>query len=392
MHVSQHAILRIIQDGVFSLDKFKLVRSLEMLTGLCGFEGNEAIICDWLRPSTIAHIFEIVGVKDIMMCVYTLECLYQISEMGDTACDLIAESPRAIQQLVSMATLEAVSFGPAGLAGMKVVEYQPQFQGGQMPPPQHIQQVPHPAQFQPRPVPQQAPMTVRQVIQNNLALQQVQQMQRDQHHPQVPPSPSSSAPTGPPTPSQMPNGTKMDRRTGNLPVRPIAPSTSGDSQIEQLTENWIKQNCVFEPTMSTPRGELYAAYVDDLRNIHHSMSSSLATFSGVIKNLYPDMTFKMAQPGGDLQNNGLMIVAQGIRLVRPHRLAPTASQSATEQHPLMRKMLSTEKTEEENGMVNGHVEAETKKEEEVEATTEARQNSKVVSGDLRFGRREKVFL
>lgn len=48
-----------------------------------------------------------------------------MSEMGDVACDIMVQTPRCIQQLVSMATLEAVSFGPAGLAGMKVVEYQP---------------------------------------------------------------------------------------------------------------------------------------------------------------------------------------------------------------------------------------------------------------------------
>ncbi|CAA86663.1 SWI/SNF chromatin remodeling complex subunit swsn-7 [Caenorhabditis elegans] len=376
VYISQHAILRIITDGIFSLDKFKLVRSLEILTGLCGFEGNEAIICDWLNSATIAHIFEVVGVKDIMMCVYTLECLYQISEMGDTACDLISESPKAIQQLVSMATLEAVSFGPAGLAGMKVVEYQPSFTQGsnQQQNPHHSQgghqlghsnvrmgglnHNQHHQQIGPPGAPGAAPMTVRQVIQNNLALQQVQRenLNREQYstqssqphppHTNVPPSPSILAHHSSGLVQQ--NGMKFDRRTGNLPVRPIAPSTnSGESQLEQLTEKWIRQNCVFEPAMSTPRGELYAAYVDDLRNLYHSMSGSLAMFSGVMKNLYPDVNFRMAQ-------NGIMIVAQGIRLIRPHRLAPAASQSASESHPLMKKMLTSEPKEENGVLINGH--------------------------------------
>ena len=51
--------------------------------------------------------------------------------MGDVACTMLAASPRAVHQLVSMATIEAVSFGTAGLAGMKVVEYQQPLQPGQ---------------------------------------------------------------------------------------------------------------------------------------------------------------------------------------------------------------------------------------------------------------------
>ncbi|CAP32258.1 Protein CBR-SWSN-7 [Caenorhabditis briggsae] len=371
VYVSQHAILRIINECIFSPDKLKLIRAMEILTGLCSFEGNETIICDWLKPEIIAHIYEIVGVKDIMMCVYVLECLYQISEMGDTACDMLSESAKSIQQLVSMATLEAVSFGPAGLAGMKVVEYQPNFghpapsQQQQHPQQQQVQhhqyaqrmvpgpshqhhQTPHQA---PHPAQQQPPMTVRQVIQNNLALQQAQQ----QMNPQIAPAPHPANSHY----SHPPNG-KFDRRTGTLPVKPIAPSNanSGEGQLELLTEKWIKQNCVFEPAMSTARGELYAAYVDDLRTYHHSMSGSLAMFSGVMKNLYPDVNFRMAQ-------NGVMIVAQGIRLVRPHRLAPAGSAQAAplDQNPLMRKMLTEPSSSSEalqaepaaNGvMVNGH--------------------------------------
>ncbi|KAF1765189.1 hypothetical protein GCK72_005141 [Caenorhabditis remanei] len=411
VYISQHAILRIITDGIFSMDKFKLIRSLEILTGLCGFEGNESIICDWLKPETIAHIFEIVGVKDIMMCVYTLECLYQISEMGDAACDMLSESAKAIQQLVSMATLEAVSFGPAGLAGMKVVEYQPNFQQPAAHPQQaQIHQVPHPqmnqqyggghhpnARMQPgpshnhhpqhnhhqqmshqgTPAAQAPPMTVRQVIQNNLALQQVQreQMNREQHsqHHSQGGYPQS-------------NGLRFDRRSGNITVRPIAPSaTPGDSQLEQLTERWIKQNCVFEPAMSTARGELYAAYVDDLRNLYHSMSGSLAMFSGVMKNLYPDVNFRMAP-------NGVMIVAQGIRLVRPHRLAPAGSSQTpmptpqVDSNPLMRKMLMSEpEPPVENGvLVNGHAT------ESTEPVEQSKQSTKITIEQNKEEKKEKT--
>ncbi|CAB3405424.1 unnamed protein product [Caenorhabditis bovis] len=266
VHIADHAILRLVNDGIFSSDKFKIIRSLEILTGLAAFEGNEATICEWLNSKTINHIFEIIGIKDIMMCVYTLECLYQISEMGDTACDIIADAPCAIQQLVTMATMEAVSFGPGGLSGMKT----------------------------------------------NIRL------------------------------------------GATIPVQPIVPSANtGESQLEQLTEKWIRANCVFEPTMSTPRGELYAVYVDDLRNQYHSLSGSLAMFSGVMKNIYPGVNFRMAE-------NGIMIVAQGIRLVRPHRLAPAASKmndlnEKEETHPLMKKMLSKKDPPMTNG-INGHAE------------------------------------
>lgn len=99
----------------------------------------------------------------------------------------------------------------------------------------------------------------------------------------------------------------------------MLPSSSGsENKVDQLTEQWIRQNCLLDPTAVTPRGELYAAYVDDLRNQYHSLSGSLAMFSNVMKSIFPELTFKMA-------DNGLMMVAQGIRLVKPHRLAPAAS-------------------------------------------------------------------
>ncbi|KAK5969237.1 Arid/bright DNA binding domain-containing protein, partial [Trichostrongylus colubriformis] len=77
VYSSDHALLRIVKEGIFSVDKFKLIRSMEILTALSSFEGNESIICDFLDSKMFEHIFNVICIKDIMMCVYTLECLYQ---------------------------------------------------------------------------------------------------------------------------------------------------------------------------------------------------------------------------------------------------------------------------------------------------------------------------
>ncbi|KHJ85376.1 zinc finger, C2H2 type, partial [Oesophagostomum dentatum] len=262
---------------------------MEILTALCSFEGNEATICDFLDRKIFEHIFNIVCIKDIMMCVYTLECLYQISEMGDVACQLLAELPRAITQLVSMATLEAVSFGPAGLAGMKVVEYQPT----------HLARVLYTGSTQIAGPPQQ----MRHLVQQQHMQHPNMHMQQPAHH--MPPLPQTPRTHFAPAPQVA----------GMVPA---VSSSGGESKVDQLTEQWIRQNCVLDRTAVTPRGELYAAYVDDLRNQYHSLSGSLAMFSNVMKTIFPELMFKMA-------DNGLMMVAQGIRLVKPHRLAPAAS-------------------------------------------------------------------
>ncbi|KAK6735847.1 hypothetical protein RB195_018851 [Necator americanus] len=313
IHCADHALLRIIRKGIFSTDKFKLIRSLEILTALCSFEGNEATICDFLDKKIFEHIFDIVCIKDIMMCVYTLECLYQISEMGDVACQLLAELPRAITQLVSMATLEAVSFGPAGLAGMKVVEYQPTH----LIQPHVVQQ--HHGQLtiqhhQAQQVQQQSRVLYSGSAQIAAAPQQMRHLMQQQHvqHTNV------HVPHPPQHGSLLPQTSRTHFSPAPNVTAGTQSSSAGENKVDQLTEQWIRQNCILDHSAVTPRGELYAAYVDDLRNQYHSLSGSLAMFSNVMKSIFPELVFKMA-------DNGLMMVAQGIRLVKPHRLAPAAS-------------------------------------------------------------------
>lgn len=58
--------------------RIQVIRCMEILTGLASFEGNEEIICEFLSNRLIERIFDITGIKDIMMCVYALECIYQV--------------------------------------------------------------------------------------------------------------------------------------------------------------------------------------------------------------------------------------------------------------------------------------------------------------------------
>ena len=51
---------------------------MELLGGLASNELNEAVLVDFLSVKLLHRLMDLIGVKDIMMCVYTLECLYQV--------------------------------------------------------------------------------------------------------------------------------------------------------------------------------------------------------------------------------------------------------------------------------------------------------------------------
>ncbi|GMT14924.1 hypothetical protein PFISCL1PPCAC_28753, partial [Pristionchus fissidentatus] len=302
-----HSLLRTIHTGIYSNDKFKLIRSLELLAGLCGAEENEDILCQFVSRDLLSKIFSYLLVKDIMLCVYTLECIYQISEMGGLACDILCEVSHSLSMLLSLSSVEAVSFGTTGLAGMKVVEYHPP---GSLPP--SSQGVPPPGGMvvHPHPMVGMAPPPLGAHFPPH---------GHPVHHPclipnqQVPVGQHMPAPPPPPPHQPVISTARIAAPTVHVPQSALtSPAKQGETKIEHLTSQWIRQSCQKEEGASTSRGDLYAAYVDDMRNVHHSLSGSLQMFTNMIKTIFPDADFKLPE-------GGTVMVAHGLRLVKPHK-------------------------------------------------------------------------
>lgn len=57
-----------------------------------------------------------------MLLIYTLECLYSLSSLGERSCNLIVNNHGVVDTLVSLVTVEGKSYGPKACIGMKLVE------------------------------------------------------------------------------------------------------------------------------------------------------------------------------------------------------------------------------------------------------------------------------
>uniref|UniRef100_A0A915NCL8 ARID domain-containing protein n=1 Tax=Meloidogyne javanica TaxID=6303 RepID=A0A915NCL8_MELJA len=117
------AFFKSIQNGLNSNDRFEILRFIEIIGGLCQTTLNEPILCDFLdKTNFFPRIFTLLTLKDILICIISLETILQLSELGRNACELISGCNKSVEQLVGMLTTDAASFGQAGLSGIKVVE------------------------------------------------------------------------------------------------------------------------------------------------------------------------------------------------------------------------------------------------------------------------------
>lgn len=137
------SMLSLISDGVESPDRGVIISCLEILYKLCQKSSNEDYLHKCLNRRTYQQICLFLSLNDIMLLLYTLECLFALSSLGEKSCYHIVQIRGVIDTLVSLVSVEAQSYGPDGCILMRVVETVPTHLTGQSTFSPHSQQTHH---------------------------------------------------------------------------------------------------------------------------------------------------------------------------------------------------------------------------------------------------------
>ncbi|KAK0096264.1 hypothetical protein PV326_005915, partial [Microctonus aethiopoides] len=117
-----NGILSCVSNGVDSSDRFIVISCLEVLNKISQQDSNEEIVTFGLNDNVYDMICRFLALSDIALLVYTLECLYALTSLGERPCTSVARVRGAIDTLVALVTVEAQSYGPKACILMRVVE------------------------------------------------------------------------------------------------------------------------------------------------------------------------------------------------------------------------------------------------------------------------------
>ncbi|XP_072399216.1 uncharacterized protein Bap170 isoform X6 [Diabrotica undecimpunctata] len=118
-------LLKVVNHGLKSEDRAACLTSLEVLNKLSQNEQNEDVMQRLLQKHVYKHVCSFLTLHDVMLLIYTLECLYSLSSLGEKSCNYIIINHGVIDTLVSLITVEGKSYGPKACIGMKLVETLP---------------------------------------------------------------------------------------------------------------------------------------------------------------------------------------------------------------------------------------------------------------------------
>lgn len=103
-------------------DRLKIIRTLEIISNLAHAGNDNGIYLIDYIPIMIEKFLHI---PDILVLVHTLECLYQLTELGEQLCNAILEvqsTTSVITTLIDLLTIEARSFSSQTIKTIKIVE------------------------------------------------------------------------------------------------------------------------------------------------------------------------------------------------------------------------------------------------------------------------------
>lgn len=123
--VSSRHLFGTVCDGIDGTDRGVIISCMEILSKMCSNESNEEFLLKHLKRRNYEQVCLYLLVPDMMLLIYTLECIYSLTSLGEKACNAIVDIHGVMDTLVSMVTIEAQSLGPDSCIQMKVVETVP---------------------------------------------------------------------------------------------------------------------------------------------------------------------------------------------------------------------------------------------------------------------------
>lgn len=136
--ISSRQLFGTVCDGIEGSDRGVIISCMEILSKLCQNETNEEFLLKYIKKKNYEQVCSYMLVQDMMLLIYTLECVYSLTSLGEKSCNAIVDIHGVMDTLVSMVTIEAQSLGPDSCIQMKVVETVPARMMNPQPRPTHI--------------------------------------------------------------------------------------------------------------------------------------------------------------------------------------------------------------------------------------------------------------
>ncbi|XP_065085746.1 mucin-2-like isoform X2 [Ochlerotatus camptorhynchus] len=232
-----------LSEGLEGADRGVIISCLEVLSKIAQKESNEDNLSLCLNQSVYNQISLFLSLNDIMLLIYTLECIYSLTSIGEKPCNAMMHVTGIIDSLVSLVTVEAQSYGPDACILMRVVETIPGNMAGYYPG-NHFQNagpILHPQ------APTMAQLTVHNKEQPSIPVPSIPTIPEIPKIP-LPTKSASSPPISQPNPTTMPAPTSTI--LSNIQVTSV--TRPPGAQSPQIPINIISRNDPATPQKSLP--------------------------------------------------------------------------------------------------------------------------------------------